>query len=233
MTLFVKDIVSIGAVDAGDNPEAEIVFWKRRKKQTASSGETKETSMIGSFDLTGLPDETRDGLIAEFEKLQAERDAAIAAVPPAEEPIEKAIDPELADLVAKHQAELAEKDAELQVEIVKRRDAETVLKVREDGLEDLLGPAETVGPQLRTLQDAAPDAFATVYGNLLAAAQRVDLSKAFEEIGASEGEVDAIAKRDAYVAKRRADGDYTSDIYKLRKEFWEAHPELVAESREK
>ena len=29
--MFIKDLVSIGAVDAGDNPEAEIVFWKRRK----------------------------------------------------------------------------------------------------------------------------------------------------------------------------------------------------------
>ena len=31
MTLHIKQLFSIGAVDSGDNPEAEIVFWKRRK----------------------------------------------------------------------------------------------------------------------------------------------------------------------------------------------------------
>ena len=244
MTLFIKDLVSIGAVDAGDNPEAGIVFWKRKfrkgspdiggdGKQTANSGERLETSMVDEFDLSALPDETRDRVLAKIDQLQAERDAALAAVPEPV-PVEKAVDPELAAEIVKAKAGADEARAELAVEKAARRDADMILKLRADGLEPLLGAADQVAPTLRVLKDSAPEAFDAIYANLTAAAQRVDLAKAFSELGASEGEEDAdpIGKRDRWVSKLKKAGD-TRTIKELRAEFWVQHPDAVAASREK
>ena len=231
MTLFIKDIESVGAVDRGDNPEADILFWKRREATvTPDGGETKGPVMVDGFDLTGLPAETAEALSAHIEKLAAERDAALAALPE-EESVEKALDPDTADLIAKFQADLAEKDEALKVEKALRRDTESVAKVRQDGLETLLGKAEEVGPVLRTLEDAAPEAYASLYGNLVAAAQRVDLAKALGELGENKGETTPEELRDAWVKKQIA-SDPNADIHKLRAQFWTLNPDLVAESRE-
>lgn len=238
MTLFIKDLVSIGAVDSGDNPESEIVFWKRRKaKPTPARGEEKGNRMIEGFDLTGLAPETAEALSTAFEVLKAERDAALEAVPVAE-PVEKALDADTLELVAKFKADLAAKDKELAVEVAKRRDAEMVAKIKDDGLVPLLGAAEQVAPNLRALEAGAPEAFAAVYGNLVAAAQRTDFAKALGELGNAEpeGPQSYQDRRDAYVAKRIAENpDLTADqatIIKLRSEFVVLHPEAVAESRE-
>lgn len=230
MTLFIKDLVSIGAVDSGDNPEAEIVFWKRRKaKAQPEPGANESSRMIENIDLTGIPDETAEALVAAFEVLKAERDAALEAVPQIEEPVEKALDDDTAELIAKAKAEADEAKALLAVEVAKRRDTELVMKIREDGLEPLLGASDEIAPNLRALQDAAPEAFAAVYGNLVAAAQRVDLAKAFSELGSNPGEQDTTYEglRDAYVAKRLADLKQPASpdiIIKLRSEFAATNP---------
>ena len=232
MTLFIKDLVSIGAVDSGDNPEAEIVFWKRRKAKQPKEG----GRMIDNFDLTGLPEDTAEALIAHVEVLKAERDAALEAVPAVEETveIEKGLDDETAQLIAKYKSDLAAKDEELTAEIAKRRNTELVAKIKDDGLEPLLGSAVEVAPNLAALEAGAPEAFAAVYGNLLAAAQRVDLAKALGlEIGSAEAEAtDPYEQRDAWV-KKQLEAAPTADVNKLKADFWVAHPEAVAASREK
>ena len=227
MTLFIKDLVSIGAVDNGDNPEADIVIWKRHEAQP-EPGATESNRMIEGVDLTGVPDATVEALVTAFEVVKAERDAALEAVPAPVE-IEKAVPDEYADLIAKAKADADEAKAELAVEVAKRRDAELVMKIKDDGLVPLLGAADEIAPNLRALEAAAPEAFAAVYGNLVAAAQRVDLAKAFGELGANPGEADNSyeGQRDAYVAKRLAElGQPASPdhIIKLRSEFTVMNP---------
>lgn len=260
MTLFIKDLVSIGAVDHGDNPDAEIVFWKRRKakmpdikteadmeaamemlrehpdddklrqhiaeaaermgmkmpmKAQPEPGATEGNRM--ETDTAGVPE-------AEIEKLETELIEAANT-----EPVEKAVDAEMVELLAKARAEADEAKAALAVEVAKRRDAELVMKIKDDGLVPLLGAADEIAPNLRALEAAAPEAFAAVYGNLVAAAQRVDLAKAFAELGSNPGEADNTYEglRDAYVAKRVAElGQPASPdlIIKLRSEFALTNP---------
>jgi len=236
MTLHIKELLSIGAVDNGDNPEAEIVFWKRRKaKQTPDGGDSKGEPMIEGFDLSALPDDTRDALAAHFEVLKAERDAALEAVPPPveEAEVEKALPDDIAELIAKAHAKTAEAEAALAVEVEKRATVELVTKYEHDGLTPLLGAAEEVAPQLRALQAAAPEAFAAVYGNLVAAAQRVDLAKALGELGENTGEApDPYTQRDQWVGKMLT-ADPNADVVKLRSDFWKLHPDAFAETRNK
>jgi hypothetical protein len=227
LTLFVKEITSIGAVDSGDNPEADIVFWK--KASAASAEQAGSTDM----DLASLPEAVQEH-IAELTK---ERDDAVAALVDAEvvdltdeDPVEKASD-EVQELVAKLRTEADEQRAALEAEIAKRRDIEFTKRVADDGLDALLGKAEDVGPTLRRLADADAEAFDSIYANLVAAAQRDGLSKAFDEIGENAGESDPVARRDAWVAKRKEDGDDRS-VAALNAAFWDAHPAELAKSRE-
>lgn len=232
MTLFVKEITSIGAVDAGDNPDADILIWKR--KGSAESAETNGSREIMDFDLTELPEAVQEH-IAELTKA---RDEALAALADNEvidliddDPVAKASD-EVQELIAKLRDDQTKAQAALDAEIAKRRDVEFTKRMADDGLEVLLGKAEEVGPTLRRLADADAEAFDSVYANLVAAAQRADLGTAFTEIGKNEGEgADPIAKRDAWVAGRMKDGD-ERNAAELRKAFWDAHPDELAKSRE-
>jgi hypothetical protein len=231
MTLFIKELFSIGAVDSGDNPGAEIVFWKRRKaKQTPDGGDTMEGGpMIGDFDLSGHPD--AEALVAYVEKLEAERDAAIDAVPNVEELVAKAT----ADAAAKTveaEAKAAEAAAALEVEVAKSAHQALVAKIAADKIDTLLGAADEVATTLDEIAKAAPEAFATLYQNLVAAAQRADLSATIgKELGSNPGEAEEKTyeeKRDEYVAKRLEDdrtltADQTT-IFKLRSEFVQLNP---------
>ena len=232
MTLFIKDLVSIGAVDNGDNPDAEIVFWKRRKaKGQPEQGATESNRMIEGIDLTGVPEATAEALTTAFEVLKAERDAALEAVPAptVEVEVEKALPDDVAELIAKATQEADIAKAELAVEVAKRRDAELVMKIRDDKLEPLLGAADEIAPNLRKLQEGAPEAFDAIYTNLMAAAQRLDLSDVLKEIGSNPGEADNSyeGQRDAYVNKRVAELKQPASpdlIIKLRSEFAMTNP---------
>lgn len=326
--LFVNKIESIGAVDAGDNPEADIVFWKalpgsldermtairaawadqyrndqapfgtaadapdvdsifnadmivrdaadyfrvrylidaagnisfgssepvaletaivakerflEGQTESAVSAEQTRGNDMDSFEIHELPEVAQE----EFGKLQTQLDEALLKIealetPPEEEPedaLAKASD-EVQALIADRDAEITKRDEELakaraelaEVELAKR-DAEFVKRVSDDELEVLLGKADEVGPVLRELADAAPDAFDSLYKNMQAAAQRVDLAGTLAEIGEDQGEIDPLAKRDAWVSKMRKDGDSRS-VATLRTDFWETHPDERAALRE-
>jgi len=232
MSLYVEEIVSIGAVDAGDNPEADITFWKRHPR-SRDTADTKEQDMA-ELDLSGLPEETVDAINKHVAALETERDEALAALPE-EDPAEKAVadaSDEVKELIAKQRADLAAQSDALDTEIAKRRDTEFIAKTRADKLEVLLGKAEDVGPLLRRLDDADPEAFKAVYQAIATAAQRDDLAKMFTELGSNDGEkADYEGQRDAWVAKQRKDGS-DDTVIELRKQFVERHPDLVAASRE-
>lgn len=235
MTLFIKELFSIGAVDAGDNPEAEIVFWKKRKAKTPDGGETEKgdrmEGLLTDLDLSALPDDTRDELLLRVEKLAAERDEALAHVEPEPEPVEKQLDPDTAELIAKAKADAEEARAELAIEKARREKGELVAKITGDGLDVLLGAADQVADTLAVIRDRAPEQFDTLYANLTAAAQRVDLAKTLGlEIGENPGEPEILTyeeQRDAWVAKQITAKSLNPDhqtIIRLRSEFAALNP---------
>ena len=181
MALHVTDIVSIGAVDKGDNPESWITMFKRKKANAVSVEQTQRDDM--TFDVSALPDEAQEHiakLVADGEALTAAiaaQEAKIVELTPVEDPaeteIEKASD-EVQALIAKQREQLDEQAESLKVEVAKRRDTEFIAKIQKDNLVELLGKAEEVGPVLRELSDAAPEAFDKIYPAFVAAAQRTE-----------------------------------------------------------
>ena len=240
MALHVTELTSVGVVSEGDNPGAEIMFYKKRKDVNAVSVESMNGDEM-SLDITALPDEAQEHI---SELAKAAEDAAtqitaleaqIAALTPTADVVEvevgKASD-EVQTLIAKQREQLDEQAEALQVEVAKRRDTEFIAKVRSDNLEGLLGNADEVGPVLRTIADASPDAFEKLYAPILAAVQRVKLAKAFEELGSNDGDTDPIARQTAWVSKQKQDGTDRTDS-QLRVDFWAAHPDAVAAERDK
>lgn len=238
MTLFVEELISIGMVDSGDNPEAAIAIWKRREDAADRSADSADhplqESNMTDVDLSALPDDAQayiTKLIDERDALLEQVNAVVSDDPVGDDDIAKNAPDEVRDLIAKQQARIAEQEEALHLEITKRRDTEFVAKVREDRMDILLGKAEESGPLLRRLADADPEAFNAVYGSMLAAAQRVDLAKAIAEFGENRGEgSDPHARKQAYVAKRREAGDERT-IAEIESEFWKQNPELVRELR--
>lgn len=194
-TLIVDEIVSVGAVDTGDNPKANILFWKKRGKESAIVASA-------SADSAGLPEE--QGMPLDIEKASPEQ---------------------LRGLVVKQREQLA-------AEFAKRRDAEFIAKVKDTaGLETLLGgKAEDLGPALRRLDDAAPDAFAQVWEPLAAAAAKFTKSALLKELGGSDTLNPDTAKA-AYIAKKKEAGDTRPDS-ELAAEFWRENPDMRLRSRE-
>jgi len=230
----VKEITSISAVDQGDNPGAEILVYK--KKGNAESVETTKRDDM-TFDVTALSDEAQthiqkiaDDAATQIEALEAQV-AELTPTPEVEEvEIGKASD-EVQALIAKLRDDNDGMAETIAVEVTKRRDGEFIAKTREDNLEVLLGDAKDIGPVLRELADSAPDAFEKLYQPLVAAAQRDELATVFKEIGASEGDADPTAQRDAWVSKQKQDGSERT-VADLRTDFWKAHPDAVAAERE-
>ncbi len=235
MTLHVTDIVSIGAVDKGDNPESWITMFKRKKGSAESAEQTQGDGM--SDDITAISDEPTEDLqksldesAAKIEALEAQIVELTPEADEAEVDVEKASD-EVQALIAKQRDQLDEQATAIAVEITKRRDTEFIAKVKEDNLDVLLGKPEDIGPALRELDDLAPDAFGKIYPALQAASQRAGFADVFKELGANDGSIDPQAQKVAWVSKQKQDGSDKSDA-ELNVAFWAAHPDAVKAERE-
>ena len=85
--LTVKRITSIGAVESGDNPEADILFWKAKdskpKSANPSEGRINGGGLVDTLDLSSLDEETAEPIlafVAGLQKAATERDEKIAAL---------------------------------------------------------------------------------------------------------------------------------------------------------
>jgi hypothetical protein len=232
--LFVDELVSVGMVTSGDNPDADVVIYKSHPLQTEilPDGETTP-SMDTSAESTPSKYEVRMDLSAiedqDLRKTVEDRIADLESqIPAAEVDVTKDADPEVQDYVAKQSAEIAKLREDLEAERTARRDTEFIGKAAQYEL--LLGKAEEIGPVLAALADAAPDAYAKLESSLAAAAARKDLAKLFAEFGAgeTEGDADPIAKRDVWVQANRKDGE-TNQQAAAR--FWKENPEMKEASR--
>lgn len=235
--LFVTEILSVGAVDAGDDPAAEIVFYKRKDSVTPDRGDDNDNQEIpmDALDLSTLDDEIREQVSKHVETLEervAELEAQIAAEPDVvpdddtDDDVLKNAPESVRELVAKLQADVDEKTEALDAELEKRRLEEAVAAAGE--FEKLLGKPDEVGPVLRKVQDGLGDDWSTFEQWLRAAAQRLEMGDVTDEIGKEAEELtgdDPVAKRDAWVRAKAAD-DPDADVYELREKFWKLHPEL-------
>ena len=57
--LHIKSLLSIGAVEDGDNPEADIMFWKKRSTQEPEQGLIEKEAADVKHDLSALDPDAR------------------------------------------------------------------------------------------------------------------------------------------------------------------------------
>lgn len=224
--LFVRSLKSIGAVDEGDNPGADIVFYKR-KTDPEDIGVSKEAS-ADSVDPVEENRMTEEVIETPDEEAVEKTEAAVeevveAAVEAVVEEVEKI------DEIAKRDEEIAKLRADLAAVEFEKRTHEWVEKAKP--LEDLLGDPAEIGAVLRDLDTADSEALGKLLGPLTAAAQRAELGAVFVEKGVdASGEVDPISKRDQWVEKH---AEKFGSVAAARAEYWKQHPAEAAALREK
>lgn len=239
--LYVNDLMSIGLVDAGDNPTATVEIYKRsnmRDGNTASgivddkTGGTgrdskvrtmslPDLSNVGDDDLRKSIEDAFDGITKERDTLNEKVDALTAKVDELTDDGEEEPDPlAKADPVVKAEIERLRKERDedrqaLEAEVAKRRDAEFISK----DYMPLLGKAENMGPVLRRIADKADtDDFEQLETALKAVAGQKELAAIFKEAGhAADGTVDPKSKQQAWVEKNRRDDETEAEA---RARFW-------------
>ena len=228
--LMVSSIDEVSLVDAGDDPEAKLTFFKRKTTTDASGKDDRKLEKdMADFSLAdlGLSDEQAEALdthIAEVTK------AAVDAIEPAPEPegdpedVFKGLDDEAKAAIEELRKQADENATALAAEIEKSRNAEYVEKAKP--LEPLIGKADETGPVFARLAAIAADDTEIVMGWLNAAAQRTDLADLFKKIGKPE---DGAMEKDAFVKQYREDYPDVS-VEKARAAYWT--PERIAAARE-
>lgn len=233
--LWVKSLSSVGAVDAGDNPEAKLMFWKRKDREPLGGVESsREGSMAEEFTLASL--ELGEEQAAALDMYIADRVAKAveeaSASPVVEEPeagdVLKGLPEDQAAAVEELRKRAEETEQALAAEVEKREIVEWVRKA--EPFADLIGAPEETGPVLRDLHAAAPEATETLIGWLKVISDRADLSELFKAAGTNElGDVES--RRDAFVKAYLAD-HVKATVFEARAEFWKQHPDMVEASRE-
>jgi hypothetical protein len=217
--LFVRSLKSIGAVDEGDNPGADIVFYKR-KEGPAGTSQSASADSVDPVEENRMTEEVIETVPDEEPVAKAEEEVV--------EEVEKA-EPVEVDEITKRDEEIAKLRADLEAVQFEKRTAEWVEKAKP--LEDLLGDPAEIGAVLRDLDTAASEALAKLLGPLTAAAQRAELGAVFVEKGVdASGEVDPISKRDQWVEKH---ADKYDNVAAARADYWRQHPDEAAALREK
>jgi hypothetical protein len=224
--LFVDELVSVGMVKAGDNPESEVVIYKSHNSNSHGESQLESPPIDKNAESVPQTEKVNMDLSAiedqDLRKAVEARIADLEAQIPETDDVAKDAEPEVQEFIAKLQESQEDLQKQLDDERTARRTAEYVVKA--EAFTGLLGKAEEIGPVLADLADKAPDSFAKLETALDAAAQRKDMAKLFSELGSGEGEADAdpIAKRDAWVQANKA-SDETSEQARAR--FWKEHPD--------
>ncbi len=225
--LIISEITSIGVVPDGDNPEAEILFYKSKPPEPVPGPVTKEESM--PFDVDSL-DSDGKAFVAD---LQSQIAALTVDDPPGLpddlDPVTKARLDEQDAAIEKAQAETASVAKQLADELEKQ--ATEKWADRADKLQALMGESDVMGPVFKTLDAAAPEAFATLdaqFDTLLEANSFVELLE--KELGTANDGGTAADKHAAHVAKIRED-DSSITLADAKKQAWEDHPDLVKANR--
>jgi hypothetical protein len=206
--LTVNKIVSIGAVEDGDNPEAQIMFWKTKPEEVSKDFELENDESRETVEPEGavMPDEeTVDTGLEDLEKARADLDA-------------------IREELAKARADIETRDEELAKERKERRTKEFLAKA--EALTDVLGPAEEWAPVLDELDEKAPEALTKLEERLAVVKGQLETSEIFKELGRQEGSrtLEALVK-----SKQESDPKLTE--VEARAAVWQENPDLVAEAR--
>ena len=227
MRLLVNSIESVGAVDAGDNPEAKMLFWKRLgKRTTAGSGDTERVGM-SELTLSDLPLNEEQ---AEWLDAHIAAEVAKAAPEPEPEPVDvwKTLPEEALAEVEALRKRAADAEQALVEQTEASRLAEWTVKAAE--FTDLIGdPAET-GPVLAALAKAAPEHAGSLVGWLEALAGREDLAALFKQVGEPEGGT-VEDRKAAFIKSHLADNPGVTRE-QAAAEFWRRNKDALEASRE-
>lgn len=232
--LHIDKLTSIGAVEAGDNPESKIMFWKRKQPDELTTTEPvqglieKEGDSM-SFDVESLSDEAK-AYVSELE-------AKLAAASEVEE-VSDALPEDLPDIVAKRlddqtadiEKQRVEKEA-LQKEVADLKDGIATEKYDAEAevYEDMLGP--DMGPVLKSIASESPDAYKTLTERLSVLKNLGDLELVLKEYGDSSADGSAIDQIAAHAVEiKKAQPDLT--MAQAKAQAWRDHPELKLVSRE-
>ena len=224
--LHIKRLRSIGAVEAGDNPEADILLWK--SKPEPDQGQNKEGDTVSKIDLDALDPETRSYI----EGLEAKLGEREAETPPLPEDLPDVVKARLDAQDAAIESEKVEKEA-LRKEVADLREAravETYTKLSGE-LSPLLGDPEKSMPVLKAIGEAAPEPTAELVEMLKSFTFKTEYVGLLKEYGTTEPEGSAIDKIEAAAAEIKK-ADPSLSLASARAQAWRDHPELKAEARE-
>ena len=200
--LYIENIDSVGLVDDGDNPEAKVSFWKRRRKTTPppvvpSIIETPgpdrappnvekhmpehDLSALDDADRTAIEKTIADGVAAAVRVTELE--AQVAELTPAPNPVDDA-DPELRAEFAKRDDKIAKLEALVAASDDKAATAEytELAKAHPRSFTD---EAEAAG-FLKTLGASNRPALDFLLGKLGAVEKIAAESKIFKELGSGD-----------------------------------------------
>lgn len=239
--LHVTEITSIGAVEAGDNPEATIMLYKQRghdqQDTTSADKSVKDRSKeMSIWDELGLDEDAvvkAEAHIAELvEKAVAEAREAIKKAKEDEEPdpLAKA-DPAVKEMIEKRDREIRELQDAVAKSVQAQRTAEYAEIAKQ--LAPVVGKPDEAAGHLDALQKGAPEAFGWLKGQLEKVKNVVVESNLLKELGTSDDSEgadvqDVVAKKVAEV--RKSNPDLTEAA--ARAMVWRENPELVEAARE-
>ena len=241
--LHVLRLTSVGAVAEGDNPEAEILFYKSKHSEPLEGhnygGGPVDTTEL---DLSSLDDDTKaaveahvadaDAQVAKLEDTIVELEAKV----PVEEKDE--LPDDLPEAVAKRFADQEERVAKAEAvaaaaeaKVEKAEDQRLTEKYMKRAIElaAVLGDPETFGPVLKDL--ASSESFPVLDAQLETLREMEAFEKLLHEFGDNAAGGSAVDQITAYAAEiRKANTDLTPAA--ARRQAWTEHPELKTQSRE-
>lgn len=224
--LHVNRLVSIGAVEAGDNPEADILFWKSQPHD--SEPEQPETTEVSVPDIDTLDD--AKARISELEeKLAAFDDVEPSPLPEdLPEPVAKRLS-EMDETIAKER----EEKERLSKEIADLRDERATEKYtkRAEELAVILGKPEETAPILKALATADEEAFEKLDERLSNLVRLDGFEMLLKEHGDSAAEGSAMDQIAAISAEIRKE-DPNMTPAEARAEAWRRNPDLKAQARQ-
>jgi len=224
--LHIDSLLSIGAVEAGDNPESDILFWKR-KNQEPEPGPVEKEGTMPNFDIASLDPEVQ----AYISDLETKAHSMVEEPAPLPDDLPDVVAKRLDDqdtAIAKANAE----NAELAKKLADAEETRATEKWegRAAELAPLFDP-ETMAPVLKTLASAEPEATGQLDDMLTGLMAKTSLENVLKEFGDATAEGSALDQIAKHAAEMRKADPNLSPV-DARAQAWRDHPELKTQSRE-
>ncbi len=227
--LHIHRLISVGAVESGDDPQAEILIYKSKQLEPVQGLIGKEGDSM-PFDVESLTDEGKEyvaALQSQIEALTVEEEPSLPDDLP--DIVKSRID-EMDETIAKDRVEkerLAKDLADLRDEMATEK-----YDARAEELEPLFGDKVKSAPILKALAAAAPEAFGELDEILDTLIIRDTTAPLFKELGDVSGGGAAVDQIAAFAVEIQKDAKTDMTLVDARAQAWRDHPELKTQSRE-